>query len=136
MQAGPGRELLRHQARVEHALRVEHFLLGIGTLVADGLARLAEELAPGGAFTAGEVLGHDDRREEGAHFDALVQQSGSFTDGFVGRVGHDRVGHAQEQPRAVGVARFQRPAKEETAAARAAEEVGEIVAVQVAFFRR
>ena len=57
----------------------------------------------------------------GAHFDALVQQSGSFADGFIGCVGDDRVGHAQQQPRAVGVARFQGPAQEQAAAARAAQ---------------
>ena len=66
--------------------------------------------------------------------DALIEQCGCFADCFVGRVGHEGVCDAQNQPRAVGVAGFQRPAHENAPAARSTQEIGEIVAVQIALF--
>ncbi len=99
---------------------------------ADGLAGLTEQLALGRALAAGQILGHDDWRQERADFDPLVQECGRVADGVFVAAGHDRVGHAQKQPAAIGVARIQRPAQEQAAAARAAQEIGQIVAVEIA----
>ncbi len=108
--------------------------MGVVAGLADGLAGLAEQLALGRALAAGQVLGHHDRRQDRADLDPLVQERGRVADGLFAAAGEDRVGQAQKQPAAVGVAGFQRPAQEQAAAARAAQEVGQIVAVEIALF--
>ena len=88
------------------------------------------------ALAAGQVLGDDHRRERGADVDPLVQQRGRVADGLLGRAGQDGVGHAQEQPAAIGVARLHGPAQQQPAAPRAAQQVGQVVAAQVALLGR
>ena len=127
---------LGHQPGVEHPLGVDHVLLGVGAGLADRLARLAEDLALRRSVAAGQVLGHDDRRERGTDVDPLVQERGRVPDRLVGRPGQHRVGHAQEQPGAIGVAGLQRAAQQQPAAPRAAQQVGQVVAVEVSLLRR
>ena len=98
-------EPLRHQAGVEHALGVDHVFLGVSAGLAEGLAGLTEQLPLGRALAAGQVLGHHDRRQDRADLDLLVEERGRVADGLFAAAGDDRVGEAQKQPAAVGVAR-------------------------------
>ena len=141
---GPGRgdlaevvEDLRHQAGVEHALLVGHVVAGVGAGLLEPLAGGAERLALRRGVAAGEVLGDDDRAELGPDVGPGLEQLGGRGERLVAVAAHGhQPGHRQHQPGPVGVERVERPPAEEAPAPRAAQEVGEVVAGEVALVGR